>query len=232
MQQEIVIIVMKVTIELIYQIKTTRDYFEHRAYLNVIAQNTELHELQEVKNWKQMIPYGKTMGEIKWKMSNKVIIDKILQMKNIDYLSKNTIFFSNLPINNQNIWYRKIGKHIFAIYKVSKRVEIAKILRSAVYSQTNKFKRKTFKEAKNNNRVVRCAITNQIISLDNCHTDHWKTLFCEIVEEFMNIYNIDNTDIEKVHDEYILKEWRQFHKDKAILRLTTPKANRDRNNDM
>jgi hypothetical protein len=188
---------------------------------------TDINDLKEVTNFTDMTSYIQN-PTFKWKMTNKDLIQILLQ--DCPYLINKTVFISNLPFSDDDIYFKPIGNDFFAIYRVSKLSEISQILRTAVSYQTQNFKYNTFKQAKLNNTTVRCAITGVIVSYNNCNVDHFKPVFCDMVRDFLKMNNIENTEIHKVrHNTNLLQEWRDFHKANAILRITTPEANRNRN---
>jgi hypothetical protein len=86
--------------------------------------------------------------------------------------------------------------------------------------------------------AARCQITGEEIEWDSCHVDHVAP-FSDLLQMFIEQRNID-TSIEHTKggedgsvtrifiDATLDTQWKEFHKQNAVLRLTTVKANLSR----
>lgn len=101
--------------------------------------------------------------------------------------------------------------------------------RFTVYDRIRKFKMGQFK-----NRPVKCVISGEIVEWEECQVDHKSPLtFSVIVKSFIIANNLDIAKIEytysnsreKFVDESIAKNFDEFHKNMAVLRIISTKEN-------
>jgi len=84
------------------------------------------------------------------------------------------------------------------------------------------------------NRPVKCVISGEIVEWEECQVDHKSPLtFSVIVKSFIIANNLDIAKIEytysnsreKFVDESIAKNFDEFHKNMAVLRIISTKEN-------
>ena len=86
---------------------------------------------------------------------------------------------------------------------------------------------------------VRCQITGEVVEWNTCHIDHVAP-FSDLLQEFIRQQGIDvsvehttggedGSVVRLFIDADLDKRWREFHRQNAVLRVTTIKANLARN---
>jgi len=110
--------------------------------------------------------------------------------------------------------------------------DFKKAMRFIIMPQILEFKKKTFNEFP----AFECPITKEIVTFDNCHIDHFKPTFDEIVGDFINENGIsdlravlapnrDNQTICEVSDKELSDKFYKYHESRANLRVLSVKAN-------
>lgn len=104
--------------------------------------------------------------------------------------------------------------------------------RGAVATQILDFRNKVFRA--NGGRVL-CPCEDRLIEVKDCHIDHHPVLFIEIVDSFVAQHNIDVASVAyeevefaskpKFKDHNLERDWKDFHKKHAILRVISSGAN-------
>ena len=104
-------------------------------------------------------------------------------------------------------------------------------MRNSIKPQTEEFKIKEFK----NNSIMKCVLCHDTKEIE---TDHYKPQFKDLKTNFLNIWknllpNIfesgkNNSKIFKKKDNEFEKNWIEFHRENAILRLLCKKCNSSR----
>lgn len=111
-------------------------------------------------------------------------------------------------------------------------IKFKKACRRSVAKNTVAFREEQFGDKTVNIKGAKSAISGEILSYENCHVDHTKPSFNQIVEEFIAYYKIDVNQIETVEldkligscafvDPQLTEEFRAWHKERARLRLIT-----------
>jgi hypothetical protein len=86
---------------------------------------------------------------------------------------------------------------------------------------------------------VKCSITGEIVEWNSCHVDHVIT-FDEILRKFVSEKKIevceqllskssDGDILDSIASDELKQDWLSFHKNNAVLRITTVDANLKRN---
>ena len=86
---------------------------------------------------------------------------------------------------------------------------------------------------------VKCSITGEIVEWNSCHVDHVIT-FDEILRKFVSEKQIevceqllskssDGDILDSIASDELKQDWQSFHKNNAVLRITTVDANLKRN---
>jgi len=107
-----------------------------------------------------------------------------------------------------------------------------KALRYIVMSQILEFKKNKFNESK----IHICPFTNEEITFNNCHVDHFNPSFNELVNSFItenkinNLSNFlepskDNQTISEISDKDVTKLFFDYHLKNANLQAVSIKAN-------
>jgi hypothetical protein len=115
--------------------------------------------------------------------------------------------------------------------KRSKYSDFCSAARNAIRDQIVVFKTSQFIGINN----PRCGLTGVELEFHQCHVDHVIT-FDSLLKDFIQKYNIDVDSVidDKPHDgeifpiftdDDIRRQWIEFHRKHAVLRLTTPEAN-------
>ncbi len=110
--------------------------------------------------------------------------------------------------------------------------DFKKALRFIVMPQILEFKKNKFNE----NKITICPVTNEEITFNNCHIDHFKPSFDELVNSFVtenNITNLvtilepskDNQTICEISDKEISKLFFEYHFKNANLQAVSVNAN-------
>jgi hypothetical protein len=111
--------------------------------------------------------------------------------------------------------------------------EALAMFRKAIRQQIVDFRNIAF----SNNSCLICPITNQIITKESCHIDHLNPTFNEMVTTFIKENNININDLEVggknqdnsmeyyFLDKKIECQWKTYHKNNAILRVTSIEGN-------
>ena len=105
-------------------------------------------------------------------------------------------------------------------------------LRWVIEPQVFEFKIASFAK----NKTLRCPISNDALYFNNCHVDHFSPTFDEIVSKFVAIYRItdfarfvapsrDNQTKAELSSDIVAKDFFNFHKSIANLRILSPNAN-------
>lgn len=122
------------------------------------------------------------------------------------------------------------------LYGNNRKLNIQSAFRSAIRQQIYDFKINAFK----NNPILFCPITEKEVSLKNCHVDHEEPTFKELLENFVEVKDIDLNKLEIgginkdnsmnnfIVDYKIRRDWEEYHKRNAQLRITSKKGNLSR----
>lgn len=103
-------------------------------------------------------------------------------------------------------------------------------MRREVANQVYEFAEQTYDA----DSVVRCAVTGQVIERANAHVDHSSPTFLELAEQFIIQYggwdgfiiaHADRSIGVQLGDEGQAKEWRDYHRQYANLRVVSIEAN-------
>jgi hypothetical protein len=105
-------------------------------------------------------------------------------------------------------------------------------LRAEVRDQVDAFRRSRFCSSS----PVRCEITGAVLSHDTCHVDHESPKFRELVDQFAasegralsdfaTSPTADGVTTETLVDRALAARWKNFHAERAKLRLVTVEAN-------
>jgi len=110
--------------------------------------------------------------------------------------------------------------------------DFKKAMRFIIMPQILEFKKSEFDK----HGVIVCPITQENTTFDNCHIDHFKPTFDEIVGDFINENGIsdlravlapnrDNQTICEVSDKELSDKFYKYHESRANLRVLSVKAN-------
>jgi hypothetical protein len=115
---------------------------------------------------------------------------------------------------------------------------VCKAARQAILGQILAYKEEFFASARRRDEPARCALTQEPVAEDYCHVDH-VIPFDALLREFLRVEGLrapeieilgtgDGEQVKRFADEVLAQRWRTFHRDRAVLRVTTPKANLQR----
>ena len=109
--------------------------------------------------------------------------------------------------------------------------------RKAVENDLKEIKQKYFRE-NSKNGLVKCQDTSELINFDNSHVDHRQpNTFSVIVDRFVELNRIDLLTVEydkienyghRLKDKKLEKEFRDYHAEKANLRVVNKQRNLSR----
>lgn len=101
-------------------------------------------------------------------------------------------------------------------------------LRTEIYPYCRQYKEDYFSR----NETPVSEMTGRAVTREDCHVDHFDPLFCDIVEAFFEIHPCETLKVRHgengyrdLEDRDVAKEWYDFHKDKALLRVVTSEEN-------
>ncbi|MDQ7049938.1 MAG: DCL family protein [Enterobacterales bacterium] len=107
--------------------------------------------------------------------------------------------------------------------------------RKSVEADVRAYKRKYFEENSDNNGLVKCQSTNQLISYDDAHADHREPFtFSAIAHFFYKSKGLDLGAIEyetegkygnEFTDSELINSFREWHKENAKIRIVHGKTN-------
>lgn len=113
--------------------------------------------------------------------------------------------------------------------------EFRQAMRKVIDPQIVQFKDEAFKETD----IILCPLTNQTVSKIGCHVDHFNPSFDKLIKTFISQNSIelkeelfpkgrDNQIEYDINDDEMKKQFYDFHKQNANLRVTSAKGNQRR----
>lgn len=194
-------------------------------YAKTILNKYKIHESLNTIDFNFMISYFKYF-HYEWKIKEGVGIDNIY-IKKSDW-GNNEFWINRIDKSSTDISY-KLNK----IEKPNYKNWLESSFRYAISDDILLFKSNVF----NNNKFIKCEITNQILTENEVDIDHYEISFKTIFDNFISLNEIkinaelfqesqDKQMIPQLLDSKLNEEFRLYHSSVCKLRAISKSANR------